>query len=428
MHKNFFVSVIFLLFSVLLFAQREPDKIYMQNISGVKLFIHGDQLGYPIINLGATNALEVDFDDLDGNIKNYSYTYQLCNADWTPVDLNVMEYIQGFTQDRFSQYRVSSVAKVKYVHYQALLPDRNIMPTKAGNYLLKVFLNSDTSKLAFTKRLMVLNKIVPIGAKIQSPYNGQLFQTHQKVQFSIDKSKIDVFNQQQQLKVVVLQNYRWDNAVTGAQPVFMRGNVYEYNGEQDFVFPAGKEFRWADLRSFRFLSEHVQTVDRNSTPTEVYLRPDIEKKGERFLQYQDYDGFFYIDCTDANNPWWQGDYGNVHFTFVPGGNQPFPDKDIYIIGEMTDYAFNDSTKLQYNAEKGVYEKTLFLKQGFYSYTYVTKDRKVKNAKATGSDIDGDFWQTENSYTILVYFKSLSGRHDELVGALTINSKTNQVGY
>src|SRR3954447_2934113 len=99
MHK-LFVSVIFLLVSVLLFAQREPDKIYMQNISGVKLFIHGDQLGYPIINLGATNALEVDFDNLDGNIKNYSYTYQLCNADWTPVDLNVMEYIQGFTQDR----------------------------------------------------------------------------------------------------------------------------------------------------------------------------------------------------------------------------------------------------------------------------------------------------------------------------------------
>jgi len=95
---------------------------------------------------------------------------------------------------------------------------------------------------------------------------------------------------------------------------------------------------------------------------------------------------------------------------------------------MTSYALNDSTKLQYNAEKGVYEKTLFLKQGFYSYTYVTKDRKVKNAKATSTDIDGDFWQTENSYTVLVYYKALSGRHDELVGALTINSRTNKVGY
>lgn len=428
MDKKFCLAIFCLLFSALLFAQREPDKIYMQNIKGVKLFIHGDQLSFPIIKLGAMNAIELHFDDLDGNIKNYSYTYQLCNADWKPVDLSIMDYVQGFTQDRLTQYRVSSIAKVKYVHYQVLLPDRNIMPTKAGNYLVKVFLNGDTSKLAFTKRLLILNNIVPIGGKIQSPYNGQLFQTHQKVQFSIDKTKIDVFNQQQQLKVVVLQNYRWDNAVTGAQPVFMRGNVYEYNGEQDFLFPAGREFRWADLRSFRFLSERMANVDRNTTPTDVYLRPDQSKKGERFLQYQDYDGLFFIDCTDANNPWWQGDYGNVHFTLVPGDNQPFPDKDVYILGEMTGYALNDSTKLQYNAEKGVYEKTLLLKQGFYSYTYVTKDIKSKDAKATSSDIDGDFWQTENVYTILVYYKSLSGRHDELVGALTINSRTNQAGY
>jgi hypothetical protein len=428
MDKKFCLAIFCLLFSALLFAQREPDKIYMQNIKGVKLFIHGDQLSFPIIKLGATNAVELHFDDLDGNIKNYSYTYQLCNADWKPVDLSIMDYVQGFTQDRLTQYRVSSIAKVKYVHYQVLLPDRNIMPTKAGNYLVKVFLNGDTSKLAFTKRLLILNNIVPIGGKIQSPYNGQLFQTHQKVQFSIDKTKIDVFNQQQQLKVVVLQNYRWDNAVTGAQPVFMRGNVYEYNGEQDFLFPAGREFRWADLRSFRFLSERIATVDRNATPTDVYLRPDGEKKGERFIQYQDYDGLYFIDCTDANNPWWQGDYGNVHFTLVPGGNQPFPDKDVYILGEMTSYALNDSTKLQYNAEKGVYEKTLLLKQGFYSYTYVTKDIKAKNEKATSTAIDGDFWQTENIYTILVYYKSLSGRHDELVGALTINSRTNAAGY
>src|SRR5690349_21252392 len=109
MYKKFLVSLFCLLFSVLIFAQREPDKIYMPNINGVKLFIRGNQISYPIINLGATNAVELDFDNLDGNIKSYSYTYQLCNADWTPVDLSVMDYIQGFTQDRFTQYRVSGI-------------------------------------------------------------------------------------------------------------------------------------------------------------------------------------------------------------------------------------------------------------------------------------------------------------------------------
>jgi hypothetical protein len=274
----------------------------------------------------------------------------------------------------------------------------------------------------------VVNEIVPVGVKILQPYNSSLTRTHQKVQFSIDKTKLNIFNPAQQLKVVVLQNYRWDNAVTGIQPVFMRGNVYEYNGEQDCLFPAGKEFRWIDVKSFRFQSERIATVDNNNTPADVYARDDPQRTGERFLQYQDYDGFFYIDCTDANNPWWQGDYGNVHFTFVPGNNQPYPGKEVYIIGEMTNYKLNDSTKLHYNAEKGVYEKTLLLKQGFYSYTYVTKDNNGKNAKVSNQQTDGDYFETENTYTVLVYYKSLSGRHDELVGAVSINSRTSQSGY
>ncbi|HXL54752.1 MAG TPA: DUF5103 domain-containing protein [Chitinophagaceae bacterium] len=426
--KKTICTLIYFLCSALVFSQREPDKTYMPNIKGIKLFQHGNQITYPVIDIGTTNSLELHFDDLDGYVKNYSYTYQLCNANWKPVDLNVLDYIQGFTEARLNQYRASSIAKVKYVHYQALLPDKSCMPSKAGNYLLKVFLNSDTGKLAFTKRILVVNNIVPVGVKILQPYNSELMRTHHKVQFSIDKTKLNIFNPKQQLKVVVLQNYRWDNAVTGIQPVFMRGNIFEYNGEQDCLFPAGKEFRWADLRSFRFQSERINKINNNSTPADVYLRPDPERTNERFLMLQDVDGFFDIDCTDANNPWWQGDYGNIHFTFLPNGHQPYPDKDVYIMGEMTGYAFNDSTKLQYNAEQGVYEKTLLLKQGYYSYTYVTKDIKAKNEKAATSQTDGDYWETENTYTVLVYYQSLGGRYDELVGAISINSRNGRHGF
>ncbi len=196
------------------------------------------------------------------------------------------------------------------------------MPVKSGNYLLKVFLNGDTSKLAFTQRVLVLENIVPIAARITQPFNQEYFRTHQKIQFSIDKAKLNIINPQQQLKVVVLQNYRWDNAVTGRQPLFMRGNMYEYNGEMDFIFPAGKEFRWADLRSFRFQSERVEGANLNVLPFEVYLKPDVERSRLTYMFYQDLNGFFQISATDVNNPWWQGDYAHVQFTFIPENNQP----------------------------------------------------------------------------------------------------------
>ncbi|MEP6514511.1 MAG: DUF5103 domain-containing protein, partial [Parafilimonas sp.] len=323
MNKNVFLLLFFILKFSTVHAQRQPDKIFMPNISGVKLFGFGNQISYPIIQLGAEMQMEIHFDDLDATVKNYNYTYQLCNADWQPVDLSTFDYVQGFTQGRFSQYRSSSVAKTKYIHYQSLLPEKSCMPTKSGNYLLKVYLNGDTSKLAFTKRVLILNNVVPIGAKITQPFNSELFHTYQKVQFSIDKSKINIINPQQQLKVVVLQNYRWDNAVTGKQALFMRGNFYEYNGEQDFVFAAGKEFRWADLRSFRFQSERVDSANLNNHPFDVWLKPDRERNKLTYLYYADLDGFFEISATDVNNPWWQGDYANVHFMFAPVDEQPF---------------------------------------------------------------------------------------------------------
>jgi Domain of unknown function (DUF5103) len=414
-----------LLISVSLFAQRNPDSTYMPNIHSIKFYAYGDQLSYPVINMGATAALELHFDDLDTKIKNYSYTYQLCDADWKIIDLSPLDYLQGFTQNRLNQYRASSIAKVRYIHYMASLPEKNCIPKKSGNYLLKVFLNGDTSKLAFTRRLLVFDNKVPVALRITQPFNSQLMRTHQKVQFSIDKGKLNVLNPQQQIKVVVLQNYRWNNAVTGMQPQFMRGNIYEYNGERDFLFEAGKEYRWADLQSFRYQSPRIETIDKTSLPVDVYMYPDLQRSQERFLMMQDYNGTYYIKGSDVNNAWWQGEYGNVHFTFQPNNLPAFAGKDIYIMGEMTANAIDDSTKLSFNETKAVYEISLLLKQGFYNYTYVTKDTGKKSSKPETAITDGDYWETENSYTVLVYYRSLGNRYDELLGMATINTKLGQ---
>ncbi len=395
--------------------------VYMPNIQGVKFCLTGNQLGYPIINLGAVGATELHFDDLDGYVKNYNYTFVMCNADWQPADINPFDYMKGFLQGRFTQYRASSIAKIKYVHYMINLPEAGCMPKITGNYLLKVYLNNDTSKLAFTKRLLVMGNLVNIGAQVQHPFNNEITNTHQKVQFTIDKSRINILNPAQQLKIVVLQNYRWDNAITGMQPTFMRGNAFEYNGEQDCVFPAGKEYRWVNLESFRFQSERIDSVSERNKLTEVYLRPDPERTKFVFQSYQDFDGFFQTLSTDVSNPWWQGDYAKVHFTYVPQSRQPYPNADVYIAGEMTGYQTNDSTRMEFNNDIGAYEKTLILKQGYYSYIYVTKDPRNPNAKTDTYTTEGNYWQAENNYTILVYYRSFSDRADELVGATTVSS-------
>ena len=45
------------------------------------------------------------------------------------------------------------------------------------------------------------------------------------------------------------------------------------------------------MRSFRYQSEHIQEINRNNTPEDVYVRGDIQRSHERWLAVQDYDGF-----------------------------------------------------------------------------------------------------------------------------------------
>ena len=175
-------------------AQLAPDQIYMSNIKTPVLFQQNDQLSIPLIRLQSSDALELHFDDLSGVPKNYFYTFQLCNADWTPAMLSPFDYIGGFPQNRISMYRVSSVSATRYVHYQVLLPEKNCVPTKSGNYILKVFLDNDTSKLAFTKRLYVLDEKVTVGAGITQPYGSDIMRTHQKIQVNVGTKDLNILS------------------------------------------------------------------------------------------------------------------------------------------------------------------------------------------------------------------------------------------
>src|SRR5687767_8543885 len=162
-----------------------PEAVYSPRIKTVQLYPQGNQLALPVIGLNSTNRLELHFDDLDGNVKNYSYTFQLCNSDWTPVMLSSFDFIKGFSQQRINTYRISSVAFTRYTHYQALVPENNCAPSRSGNYILKVFLNGDTSKVIFTKRMMVVENQCNISARIQQPFSPDIFRSWQKVLFQV---------------------------------------------------------------------------------------------------------------------------------------------------------------------------------------------------------------------------------------------------
>jgi hypothetical protein len=314
----------------------------------------------------------------------------------------------------------------RYIHYQATLPDRNCSPSKSGNYLLKVFLDNDTSKVAFTRRMVVASNQSAVTVQVQQPFNAQFFRSFQKLFITVQPERnVQLFGPSD-LKVVVLQNNNWQTALYMDRPTISRGNYYEYSDEALTAMPAGKEFRWVDLRSLRLLSDRIKSMERIQDTTHVYLKPDPSRAAMSYVSYRDMNGAFITETLENVNPFWQGDYAWVHFRFAPPGGVQIPGRDVYIFGELSNYAMDTSGRMMYNPETNMYEKSLFLKQGYYSYQYITKSGS--NGRPDFSQTEGDFWTTENNYTVLVYFRPFGARADELIGSATINSAFQRNGF
>lgn len=417
--KNF-ILVLFSL-QVLVANSQLPDHTYQSNIRSVKLHKTGDIYSYPVIKLNSGEELDLYFDDMDANIKNYYYTYQLYNADWSATNLHPFDFIKGFQSVRITNYRNSSIAFNRYTNYQARIPDKNCMPTRSGNYLLKIFLDGDTSKLVFTKRFLVVDTKASIAAQVLQPFNGSIFKTHQKLQVAVNiNSQQNIFSQQD-IKVVLLQNNAWMSAINLQRPNIYRGNYFEYNDEMTTSFAAGKEWRWIDLRSLKLMSERMLRLDKQPSRTDVYIKPDGERQQQVYLYYRDINGLFTIETSDNINPFWQSDYAFVHFSFYPPGNKQYPERDVYVFGELTNYSLTKNSMMDFNEEKGAYEKTLFLKQGFYNYSYVTRPVTKGDESFSYEFTEGNYWGTENAYQVLVYYRSFGSRADELIGFSTLNS-------
>ncbi len=418
------LSLIFMVTGLV--ASSQDQTIYKPYINTLQLYQYGNQQGLPVYNLNSTDQLLLSFDDMEGSLKNYYYSYVLCDYNWQPVNLSPFDYLKGFTQNRINTYRYSSIAFTRYTHYQATLPDLNVsVPTRSGNYLLKVFLDGDTSKLVFTKRMYVLDQKAIITSEVKQPFTPQLFTTHQKIKFSASIKEINSFSAAQQIKAVILQNNRWDNALKDIPPTFVRGNVLSYDSENIGIFPGGKEWRWLDLRSFRLQSDRIARANYNKSSTEIFLKPDGDRRSEKYIYFSDLNGMFNISTYESINPLWQGDYATVYFSYVPPNGMAYANQDLYLAGGFTGFNLNDKWKMQFNPEKGMYETTAFLKQGYYNYSFQLKDQEAPFAVTS---LEGNYWETENSYTILLYYKSFTDRSDQLIGVSQLNTRRDRPGF
>jgi hypothetical protein len=282
-----------------------------------------------------------------------------------------------------------------------------------------VYANGDKKDLVLSRRFLVYDSKVTIAANFrQSMGEGEQF-NKQHIDFTINNAGYDITNPYKDLKVVLTQNNRWDNAVTDIKPTFLGGNTLTYSLDDASTFNGGNEFRYFDARSVRFYTEKVKEIYKDENlKNHIVLYKDESRATKPYLFYNDFNGKFLIKNNDfKGNMDVEADYVFVDF-FLPYVN-PEANGNFYIMGKLTDWRMNKISKMTYNYKRFGYEAQLYLKQGYYNYIYVLSNDA--NKKGDETIIEGNHWDTENDYCIFVYHRKIGAYYDQLVGYKKLNS-------
>ena len=410
---------LFLISSQISFGQKIYDnKGYDDKISTVILQKNIDIYDpVPIINLGSSETLKLSFDMLDPQNEFLNYSLVHCDRNWMLSDLQPMDYVSGNTMGEITDYKFSTNTYQTYTHYSLNFPSDDMAITKSGNYIIKVYRNFDEEDVLLTRRFMVVDPQTKITTTVKSATIPEFRFTHQEIDFSVNYLGFDIPNPFLDVHVTILQNNSWNNAITNLKPQFVNNNELSFNYENENIIPGTNEFRFFDIRSLRFFSNNVikKYID---TVQNVVLRPEESKAYLNYVRWIDYNGKRDIFNSDGMNLVEDGDYALVHFNFK--SNKLNDMGEVFVYGELSDWQIKDKFKMTYSPELKMYTCSVLVKQSYYNYHFVLRD---KDGKIDYTFTEGNHQETENDYTVLVYHKNVFYGYDEIIGLATRNSNT-----
>ncbi len=416
--KNCFCAIVFCLFASLsCFAQNPPfdNNVYKHEIKSVEFYNSKKAASFPAIDLGGNETVTLGFDDLSGSSRTFNYTIQHCDAKWNPSRLSPAEYLESFTDDRMNDYTYSSATFQKYTHYEVKIPNRNIIPKVSGNYILKVYEDGDVNNLILTRRLYVVGKRVSVSATIISSNNVATRRTNQKVNFTIEYGGLPVQNPNTDIRAFLMQNARPETGIMNNVPTYIRGTQLVYNDVNINDFAGRNEFRHFDTRTLKLNSERISKIYKDTANT-VMLLGDPNRNLPNYTLLYDIDGKFFILNQDGSDARRDADYAHMYFNLA--ANKSPEDGTPYIVGQFNDYKLDDRSKLAFDS-RGRWYTDLLLKQGVYDYQYVWVNKATN--KPDDIALEGNYFETENEYQLLVYYRQTGSRYEQLVGYSLLNS-------
>ncbi|MCB6088063.1 type IX secretion system plug protein [Flavobacterium psychrophilum] len=412
MAKRVFLLFISILLMNSVIGQTISETIPPFNIKTVT-FTQNTNNVIPVFKLG--EPFQLSFDDLFGTEEDYYYTIAQYNYNWTPTLLSKNEYLNGNDNQRIQDYENSFNTLQIYSHYRLNFPNNYTQITKSGNYLVSIF--SSNKEIIFTKKIIIYEELVDVPMQVKRARNVTDNKYKHNLEFSIKSNSILFQNPVQNVKIILLQNGKWDNAIVNIKPQYTIGNdlIFKYDKETQFF--AGNEYLYFDNKEIRVATNTIAKVNSNTGLYNSHLYTDSARKYKSYSYYPDINGNFKIRNLTAQNNDIEADYSWIYFTLF-AINAP-ASTNIYITGMFNNNTISPENKMDYNTNKGVFEKAILIKQGFTNYNYTVLDSQ--NNISDKDPIDGNFHETENRYTAIVYYRQNGELYDRVIGKGNANS-------
>jgi hypothetical protein len=378
---------------------------FSQNIKSIQLRPLQENNFSAIVPLGT--PLEISFDDLDADSKDYQYKIEHMTHDWKSSRLSSSQFIDGFDQNTIINVSNSFNTLQNYTHYSVRIPNINTVITKSGNYLLSILDTDDD--VIFTRRFVLYEPSTTVGVTVERSRNSKTLNTQQTIEFFINHPKIKINNPAQEVHVVILKNNNWEEKITNLQPTFFRPNQLSYTYTNKTNFWGGNEYLNFDNKLIRNNSLNVVKIIKKDI-FHHYLYPFEFNPFRKYSYNPDINGQFVIRTLEAKDSKTEADYAMIHFTLSV--EEAFSEREVYVYGAFNDFKITDENKMYFDPEERAYKANILLKQGFYNYTFATKET---NGNINTNDVNGSFYETENEYTVIVYYKPFGSFFERVVG-------------
>lgn len=364
--------------------------INFDQIQTLQLYQANNPGSAPILNLNSNQQLELIFEVLGFDSRQFRISFTHHNPDWSRSTLPPEFYMDGVYTHYLDAGQVSRVQRPDYRQFNFRFPDSRFRFTKSGNYLLNVE-DQDTGDLMIALPFFITENEGSVHSTVEElrAPRQNLRITHRTVSLFTLPELVEqpMFD----LEFYYTQNQFWGRAVRASELDFSDPDEVQFEIDSRNQFTGDYEFLTLSLTNLSQTNPQIIEAQPDEIPPVIYLSDDVS-------------GFASTGRTVAGrfgrpNSNLNGQYANVVFTFDPS-SELHSNQQIYLTGDFNNWAITPDYRLIRNESLNRWQTSAIIKEGTYSYKYVLLDRN----EVDDLFFDDRFGGTQQEYHAFVYMR------------------------